>query len=129
MFKRHLGHLWTTTLAKQPSKQSRTILFLTTSQLSLPYLHAVSFIHNYFIYRILYRYFLCNQITVCKHKLEMAYLSNHIGDYPGICQGKTRITGVNDGEEFELTDVSWGSLLNGNPFPFRYVTKSHTSTV
>lgn len=39
--------------------------------------------------------------------LEMTFLSNHIGDYPGICQGKTRITGVNDGEEFELTDVSW----------------------
>lgn len=37
----------------------------------------------------------------------MVYLTNHIGDYPGICQGKTRINGVNDGEEFELTDVSW----------------------
>ena len=37
----------------------------------------------------------------------MTFLTPHIGDYPGICQGKTRIPGVNDGEEFELTDVSW----------------------
>lgn len=36
----------------------------------------------------------------------MVFLTQHIGDYPGICQGKTRIPGVNDGEEFELTDVS-----------------------
>lgn len=50
--------------------------------------------------------------------LEMAYLSNHIGDYPGICQGKTRITGVNDGEEFELTDVSWCE-------PFQWLPVSH----
>lgn len=56
--------------------------------------------------------------------LEMAYLSNHIGDYPGICQGKTRIAGVNDGEEFELTDVSWCE-----PFQSYNVTKSHTSNV
>lgn len=27
-------------------------------------------------------------------------------DYPTITQGKTRIPGINDGEEFELTDVS-----------------------
>lgn len=37
----------------------------------------------------------------------MVFLTQHIGDYPGICQGKTRIPGVNDGEEFELTDVSY----------------------
>lgn len=45
----------------------------------------------------------------------MTFLSPHIGDYPGICQGKTRIPGVNDGEEFELTDVSWVYRLNKNP--------------
>ncbi len=28
-------------------------------------------------------------------------------DYPTISQGKTRIPGVNDSEEFELTDVSF----------------------
>lgn len=39
----------------------------------------------------------------------MVFLTQHIGDYPGICQGKTRIPGVNDGEEFELTDVSFGA--------------------
>ena len=27
-------------------------------------------------------------------------------DYPTITQGKTRIPGINDGEEFEITDVS-----------------------
>lgn len=29
-----------------------------------------------------------------------------MSDYPTITQGKTRIPGINDGEEFELTDVS-----------------------
>jgi len=47
--------------------------------------------------------------SFCSRKLEMVFLGQHIGDYPGICQGKTRIPGVNDGEEFELTDVSCGA--------------------
>lgn len=47
--------------------------------------------------------------SLCSRKLEMVFLTQHIGDYPGICQGKTRIPGVNDGEEFELTDVSCGA--------------------
>lgn len=33
-------------------------------------------------------------------------LSNRIGDYWYISQGKTRIPGVNDGEDMEATDVS-----------------------
>lgn len=33
-------------------------------------------------------------------------LSNRIEEYYFISQGKTRIPGVNDGTEFELTDVS-----------------------
>lgn len=33
-------------------------------------------------------------------------LSNRIGDYWYISQGKTRIPGVNDGEDMEETDVS-----------------------
>lgn len=33
-------------------------------------------------------------------------LSNRMSDYPLISQGKTRIPGVNDAEEFELTVVS-----------------------
>lgn len=37
---------------------------------------------------------------------EMALLTNRVGDYPNICFGKTRIPGINDGEEMELTDVS-----------------------
>lgn len=36
----------------------------------------------------------------------MTFLSNRIADYHYISQGKTRIPGVNDGEEFQVTDVS-----------------------
>lgn len=36
----------------------------------------------------------------------MTFLSNRISDYHFISQGKTRIPGVNDGEQFEITDVS-----------------------
>lgn len=36
----------------------------------------------------------------------MTMLSNRIGDYWYISQGKTRIPGVNDGEDMEETDVS-----------------------
>jgi hypothetical protein len=46
-------------------------------------------------------------ITVlCTLHAEMTYLSNRISDYYYISQGKTRIPGVNDGEEFQITDVS-----------------------
>lgn len=38
--------------------------------------------------------------------LEMTLLSSRMSDYPTITQGKTRIPGINDGEDFELTDVS-----------------------
>lgn len=37
---------------------------------------------------------------------EITMLSNRISDYPLISQGKTRIPGVNDAEEFDLTIVS-----------------------
>lgn len=43
--------------------------------------------------------------------LECCLLSSHISDYPCISQGKTRIPGVNDGEEFEVTDVSEIEML------------------
>lgn len=36
----------------------------------------------------------------------MAMLSNRMEDYYYVSQGKTRIPGVNDGEEMEVTDVS-----------------------
>lgn len=36
----------------------------------------------------------------------MTFLSNRISDYIYVSQGKTRIPGVNDGEEFQITDVS-----------------------
>lgn len=37
---------------------------------------------------------------------EMTMISDRVSDYPGISQGKTRIPGVNDTEEFLLTNVS-----------------------
>lgn len=39
--------------------------------------------------------------------LEITLLSSRMCDYPTITQGKTRIPGINDGEEFEITDVSY----------------------
>jgi len=68
--------------------------------------------------------------SFCSRKLEMVFLGQHIGDYPGICQGKTRIPGVNDGEEFELTDVSCGAgpvYPNQNPTPTRNFCKKISS--
>lgn len=52
----------------------------------------------------------------------MTFLTPHIADYPGICQGKTRIPGVNDGEEFELTDVSWSFVCWLNTLPQKKCT-------
>lgn len=37
---------------------------------------------------------------------EITMLSNRIADYPLVSQGKTRIPGVNDSEQFQLTIVS-----------------------
>jgi myosin heavy subunit len=36
----------------------------------------------------------------------MTLLSARMSDYPTITHGKTRIPGINDGEEFEETNVS-----------------------
>lgn len=48
-------------------------------------------------------------------RVEKTLLSSRISEYPTITQGKTRIPGINDGEEFELTDVSvqaiWGVIF------------------
>ncbi|EAA43613.3 AGAP010147-PA [Anopheles gambiae str. PEST] len=41
---------------------------------------------------------------------ELTLLSSRISDYPTITQGKTRIPGVNDAEEFEQLDVSWANF-------------------
>lgn len=35
----------------------------------------------------------------------MCFLSNNVGDYNYVAQGKTTIPGVDDGEECQLTDV------------------------
>lgn len=37
---------------------------------------------------------------------DLTLLSDRIGDYYLVSQGKTRIPGVNDAEEFELLNVS-----------------------
>lgn len=37
---------------------------------------------------------------------EMCFLSNDIYDYVNVSQGKITIPGMDDGEEFILTDVS-----------------------
>lgn len=42
----------------------------------------------------------------------MTLLSTRMSDYPTITQGKTRVPGINDGEEFELTDVSFTRYLS-----------------
>jgi len=60
--------------------------------------------HNFFFVLDMYDFVI---ITVlCTLHAEMTYLSNRISDYYYISQGKTRIPGVNDGEEFQITDVS-----------------------
>lgn len=55
--------------------------------------------------------------TVCfgetTHRPEVCLLTSRVSDYPSISNGKTRIPGVNDGDEFETTDVS--CVLVGDP--------------
>lgn len=50
--------------------------------------------------------------------LELCFLGTHISTYPTISQGKTRIPGVNDGEEFELVDVSHKHMTENDVFFF-----------
>lgn len=40
----------------------------------------------------------------------MTMLSARMSDYPTITHGKTRIPGINDGEEFEETNVSLSQI-------------------
>lgn len=42
--------------------------------------------------------------------VEICYLTNRVSDYPYISQGKTRIPGVNDSADGEITDVSKAEL-------------------
>ncbi|CAH1709104.1 unnamed protein product [Aphis gossypii] len=66
-------------------------------------------------------------ITVlCTLHAEMTYLSNRISDYYYISQGKTRIPGVNDGEEFQITDVSATQrVLRNLILCFKYIINSY----
>lgn len=60
---------------------------------------------------------------------ETTMLSNRIGDYWYISQGKTRIPGVNDGEDMEATDVSpaprVSSSLGTNSHPLGLSSFTH----
>lgn len=47
---------------------------------------------------------------------DATLLGDRIVDYPTISQGKTRIPGVNDAEEFEITNVR--NRLKGDTLPF-----------
>lgn len=47
-----------------------------------------------------------NNMRTYNFVVDYCILTSRISDYPLISQGKTRIPGVNDGEDFELTDVS-----------------------
>lgn len=51
----------------------------------------------------------------------MTLLSSRMSDYPTITQGKTRIPGINDGEEFELTDVSQMKFAYEKVFQHVYI--------
>lgn len=53
------------------------------------------------------------------YNLEMTLLSSRMSEYPTITQGKTRIPGINDGEEFEQTDVSWITINDVQVFSSR----------
>lgn len=45
-------------------------------------------------------------LKIVQNNAELTLLSNRIGDYWYISQGKTRIPGVNDAADMEETDVS-----------------------
>lgn len=42
---------------------------------------------------------------------DMCMLSNDIYDYVNVSQGKISIPGMDDGEEFQLTDVSVNPIM------------------
>lgn len=42
---------------------------------------------------------------------EYCLLSNNVNDYRIVSQGKTSIPGVDDGDEFDLTDVRIGQTI------------------
>lgn len=55
----------------------------------------------------------------------MTLLSSRMSDYPTITQGKTRIPGVNDSEEFEETNVSRSSIFISKTKRISHVYKKH----
>lgn len=64
-----------------------------------PVHHALHFIaYVYLMFSLL-------STTIHPATAEDCLLSNNINDYHVVAQGKTTIPNVNDGEEFELTDV------------------------
>lgn len=57
----------------------------------------------------------------CCFVVEMCLLSNRISDYPYVCQGKTRIPGVNDSTDGEVTDVREIVLLETGSELFKFI--------
>lgn len=80
-------------------------------------LHFIDFIcnvyklHEKLLYTSLLRIYYIENITIylissCLRYTDSCLLSNDIHDYFYVSQGKTTIPNVDDGEEFQLTDVS-----------------------
>lgn len=63
------------------------------------------FYNFFFLFLFSVCYYLFFYICTLNLYTESCLLSNDINDYHVVAQGKTTIPGVNDGEEFELTDV------------------------
>lgn len=51
----------------------------------------------------------------------MCMLSNDIYDYVNVSQGKITIPGMDDGEEFVLTDVSLNHLISYNSYMITFI--------
>jgi hypothetical protein len=59
---------------------------------------------------------LAEQLLICL--ADMCFLTDNIYDYYNVSQGKITIPNVDDGEEFQLTDVSkTETLLTSDTFP------------
>lgn len=61
-------------------------------------------------------------LCVCVWNTEIGLLSNNIMDYHFVSQGKTTIPGVDDKEEFLITDVS--QTLRGREHRFLFIVYS-----
>lgn len=91
------------------TKRSTTWLIIYTQTQNTPlYYHYHNQMHIHLLSRMIWK-------TINQTKpIEICLLSNNIMDYRVVAQGKTTIPNVDDGEEFELTDVR--HRLSCDPF-------------